>query len=734
MKFITRITALIIACLIPVNASASVLGTLTDGGWASNLVENVWLQQNIYQSESKVVGQQVEYVVEYTPNSNVVPVVVTGEDIYGRRTIEEMIDYMDDNDLLPVIGINGDYFSYTTGIPMGHSVIDGILTTKEEGAQNAVGFNSDGTGFIDLLEIKTEIKYGDKTVNLENINKWRQPGIPTMYMFSDRFGDSTQTTGKGWFLIASPQSGELSIGGELLLKIDEKFEYDGNIAIPEGKYVITLDSAAGNEAALAFMNEVEIGDEITVTAEAVEDNDKWSAAEHVISSVGGRLVENGVAGTNFETGAAPRTAVGIKENGNIIFYVLDGRQPGYSYGAQLTTLAQRMIELGCVDAINFDGGGSTSLMGYFPGDKYPTLINSPSDGRLREVANFIFLRRTSSDIATPPPALTPSPTEEVVTTPSPAATAQPTQEPTIAPTSEPTAEPTAAPTQEPTIAPTPAPTPRTDPMDITIVIENGLVKATVKAEGTPINTDYVALSIDGKELTGDENLSYTQPSLDEVCITYPVESGFEHEYHSVKALAAIPDGVVNIKTLKTTGIPDSYFTDTAGHWAEGIISYMAQQGLVNGRQTESGLSYDPDSYMTRAEFAKIVLNYLEVDEESYSGVYLPYSDTDEIPQWAINTVKAVVDLGIMTGRGGEFAPNETVTRAEAFTILGRILPAKLYREDYSFADNSEIPDWAAESIGKLAGADMVSGYEDNALRPSNPVNRAEAAVMLYNIY
>ena len=726
MRFITKLTAIIAACLIPVNASASVLGTQIDGGWASNLVENVWLQQNIYQSESKVVGQQTEYVVEYTPNSGVVPVVVTGEEIYGRRTIEEMMDYMDDNYLLPVIGINGDYFSYTTGIPMGHSVIDGVLTTKEEGAQHAVGFNSDGTGFIDLLEIKTSIEYDDKTVNLENINKWRQPGIPTMYLLTDHFGSSTQTSGKGWFLIASPEDGELAIGGRQTLKIDEKFEYDGNIAIPDGKYVITVDSAAGNEEALAFMNTVEIGDNITVTAEAVEDNDKWSQAEQVISSVGGRLVEDGVAGTDFETGASPRTAVGIKENGNIIFYVLDGRQPGYSYGAQLKTLAARMIELGCVDAINLDGGGSTSLMGYFPGDEYPTLINSPSDGELRAVSNFIFLRRVTSDIATPDPTAEPEETQE----PTLAPTTAPTQEPTIEPTEEPAPEPTAEPTQEPT----PAPTPRTDPMEITIAIENGLVKAAVKAEGTMINTDYVALSIDGQELTGDEKLSYTQPSLDEVRITYPVEAGFEHSYHSIKVLAAIPDGVVNIKTLKTVGTPDSYFTDTDGHWAQGLISYMAQQGLVSGRQTETGLSYDPDAYMTRAEFAKIVLNYLEVDEDNYSSVYLPYSDTDEIPQWAQNTVRAVVDLGIMTGRGGEFAPNETVTRAEAFTILGRILPSKLYHEEYTFADNAEIPEWAEESLEKLTGADMVSGYEDNTLRPSNPVTRAEAAAMLYNIY
>lgn len=118
------------------------------------------------------------------------------------------------------------------------------------------------------------------------------------------------------------------------------------------------------------MSRLHAGQTLTVANQAVGDDGTWKTAENAVSSVGGRLVTNGAANSDFEAGAAPRTAVGIKADGNIIFYTLDGRQSGYSYGAQLKTLAKRMVELGCVDALNLDGGGSTTISAWFPERQY----------------------------------------------------------------------------------------------------------------------------------------------------------------------------------------------------------------------------------------------------------------------------------------------------------------------------------------------------------------------------
>ena len=89
----------------------------------------------------------------------------------------------------------------------------------------------------------------------------------------------------------------------------------------------------------------------------------------------------------------PRTAIGYSKNGKFLtIVVVDGRQPFYSQGITLTELASLMIELGAHDAMNFDGGGSSTLV-IRGADGKPRILNSPIDlyipGRERPVANHL---------------------------------------------------------------------------------------------------------------------------------------------------------------------------------------------------------------------------------------------------------------------------------------------------------------------------------------------------------
>lgn len=89
----------------------------------------------------------------------------------------------------------------------------------------------------------------------------------------------------------------------------------------------------------------------------------------------------------------PRTAIGVKPNGNIILLTIDGRNEN-SAGASLHELARLMRWLGCSDAINLDGGGSTTLWTAADG-----VVNYPSDNKKwdhegeRKVANVIILKK-----------------------------------------------------------------------------------------------------------------------------------------------------------------------------------------------------------------------------------------------------------------------------------------------------------------------------------------------------
>jgi hypothetical protein len=112
----------------------------------------------------------------------------------------------------------------------------------------------------------------------------------------------------------------------------------------------------------------------------------------IVDAVGGgpSLVKNGVVSVTYDqevffgsgvgTSADPRTAIGRTSDGRIIMFVVDGRTT-QSIGLSLTELAQTMLSLGCVDAINLDGGGSSAFV------VNGAVLNAPSDGVERQVAS-----------------------------------------------------------------------------------------------------------------------------------------------------------------------------------------------------------------------------------------------------------------------------------------------------------------------------------------------------------
>jgi hypothetical protein len=103
-------------------------------------------------------------------------------------------------------------------------------------------------------------------------------------------------------------------------------------------------------------------------------------AVHVVSGseqvlAGGRITTSGKT-------RVPRTGAGIDATGTkLILLVADGRRPGYSVGLSETELAQEMQRLGCVDVLNLDGGGSSTLVMRTPGENGTwRVMNRPSDG------------------------------------------------------------------------------------------------------------------------------------------------------------------------------------------------------------------------------------------------------------------------------------------------------------------------------------------------------------------
>ncbi len=108
----------------------------------------------------------------------------------------------------------------------------------------------------------------------------------------------------------------------------------------------------------------------------------------------GKLVIDGVKNSNIisvdPTIRAPRTAIGVKQDGSVFFVAVDGRQSGYSQGITLYELADLMILYGAHQAYNLDGGGSTTMVIRDENDGFG-VVNQPSDGSPRLVTNSVFL-------------------------------------------------------------------------------------------------------------------------------------------------------------------------------------------------------------------------------------------------------------------------------------------------------------------------------------------------------
>ncbi len=111
-------------------------------------------------------------------------------------------------------------------------------------------------------------------------------------------------------------------------------------------------------------------------------------ASHVILKDG--ATDDLATSTEFSYTRHPRTAAGVTADGRVVLIVVDGRQPSVSNGASLADLAYIMASLGCVDAVNLDGGGSST---FILKNEKGTLVteNSPSDGTLRAVANGLMV-------------------------------------------------------------------------------------------------------------------------------------------------------------------------------------------------------------------------------------------------------------------------------------------------------------------------------------------------------
>lgn len=227
------------------------------------------------------------------------------------------------------------------------------------------------------------------------------------------------------------------------------------------------------------------------------------------------------------------------------------------------------------------------------------------------------------------------------------------------------------------------------------------------AEGYKVKS-VTAVKADGTNVPVDEKaLTFTMPAS------------------TVKVTVEFEEG----KDEPVNPTPDGKFADVADDfWAAKDIYTLKDAGIIGGK---SATEFDPEGDVTRAEFAKMVVGLFGYKATSDAVNFEDCKAED----WFTPYVAAGVEAGVIKGVSDtEFAPNATITREDACTILGRALNKVAQSNELKFTDADKVAEYAAPYVALLSELGYVNGYEDGSFAPTNNITRAEAAKIIAGIY
>ena len=362
------------------------------------LHQETQLSTNVFWS-SAYSDLRTENYITYEPSRKVTPIVTFGGTLTTNSTLTSAAQALEQQGYRVVAGINGDFYNTASGLPIGIVITEGQLRSSD-GGYHAVGFKKDGSAVLGKPAVKVSADLGYVALDpgtdsptqvirqIAGVNKARvSTGGIYLYTYDFNARHTTGNTEAGVDVICSVKSGALSIGKKLTLTVEEVREASSATIIAPDQMVLSVNLKS-NSYYVDALRYLPVGSKITLDISAADR--AWEDVEYAVGALYS-LVEEGEVVSGLADGVSPRTAIGQKEDGTLIFYTIDGRRSGHSVGASLSQVGSRLIELGCETAVCLDGGGSTTLAVTQPDSTDISVANTPSDGRERSVSNQIFL-------------------------------------------------------------------------------------------------------------------------------------------------------------------------------------------------------------------------------------------------------------------------------------------------------------------------------------------------------
>jgi exopolysaccharide biosynthesis protein len=268
---------------------------------------------------------------------------------------------------------NGGYFRISgtyRGEPIGLLVLDRSLISEPHNERADFGLidSGDKTDVIfGHLRFTGEISVGSAQHSVQGLNRPLSPD--ELIVFTPRFHRTTLTNPDGIEVVVRKN------------RVNTFNDLKGSSEIPSDGYVISAVGSARDWVKTHVRKGARISFSWQLNAIEPGDNADWMRAYSMLGG-GPQLIKSGkIAITDkqekmtpgFATDRHPRTAIAKLESGQVLLVTVDGRQPGVSAGMTLEMLAEVLLEFGAIDAMNLDGGGSTTMV------IHNRIVNRPSD-------------------------------------------------------------------------------------------------------------------------------------------------------------------------------------------------------------------------------------------------------------------------------------------------------------------------------------------------------------------
>ena len=292
-----------------------------------------------------------------------------------------------------VCAVNGDFYDVSNGLPLSPTVINGEFTHTPFIYRNGFAYTLDKKGSIFNPIYSGEVLTMDESLSytINNINLARQTNDICLY--NNFFGTTTQTSGDGTECLI--RSLEDWVVNDTMLCVVESCDISSNRTIPDGKQVLS----GSGEGATFLSSHCNVGDTIKIVQSFPKTKKKitqfMGGACQILSDGVNVAEESGTAEfvwSEYLWGRNPRTAIGFNGDSTIAYFVVvDGRQPSISIGMGMDEMADFMKAIGAKNAVNLDGGGSSTMV------VRHSFKNSVSDGWERSVSNAVMCVSSAPD-------------------------------------------------------------------------------------------------------------------------------------------------------------------------------------------------------------------------------------------------------------------------------------------------------------------------------------------------